>query len=67
MHKYTSETLGELKTYVVHNVHIYRIKLVLFQFHLFHIPKKGINVEYLIIEIVLKWENITEGLSLIGT
>ena len=67
MHKCTSETLGELKTYVVNNVHINRIKLVLFQFHLFHIPKKGINVEYLIIEIVLKWENITEGLSLIGT
>ena len=67
MHKYTSETLGELKTYVVNNVHINRIKLVLFQFRLFHIPKKGINVEYLIIEIVLKWENITEGLSLIGT
>ena len=67
MHKCTSETLGELKTYVVNNVHINRIKLVLFQFQLFHIPKKGINVEYLIIEIVLKWENITEGLSLIGT
>jgi hypothetical protein len=58
VHKCTSETLGELKTYVVNNVHIYRIKLVLFQFHLFHIPKKGINVEYLIIEIVLKWNNI---------
>lgn len=54
MHKCTSETLGELKTYVVNNVHINRIKLVLFQFHLFHIPKKGINVEYLIIEMVLK-------------
>ena len=69
MHTCTSETLGELKTYyyVVNNVHINRIKLVLFQFQLFHIPKKGIKVEYLIIEIVLKWENITKGLSLIGT
>jgi len=30
VHKYTSETLGELKTYyyVVNNVHINRIKLV---------------------------------------